>query len=71
MTASVQLLPAYTPPRGFMPSILEQYRISDFVEWNKLKALVRDQPRFSKGKRVEACGKNDVNRYNLTATPDT
>ena len=37
--AGVQLLPAYTPPKGSMPSILEQYRISDFVEWNKLKAL--------------------------------
>src|SRR5258708_39355957 len=35
----VRLLPAYTPPRGSMPSILEQYRISDFVEWNRQKAL--------------------------------
>jgi hypothetical protein len=37
--SGVQLLPAYTPPRGSMPSILEQYRISDFVEWNRQRAL--------------------------------
>jgi hypothetical protein len=31
-----------------MPSILEQYRISDFVEWNKLKAL-EINPDFQRG----------------------
>ncbi len=39
MFCGVQLVPAYTPARGTMPSILEQYRISDFLEWNRQKAL--------------------------------
>lgn len=34
----IKFLSAYTP-RGSMPSILEQYRITDFVEWEKQKAL--------------------------------
>jgi hypothetical protein len=44
----VQLLPAYPPPRGSMPSILEQYHIADFVEWEKQKAL-EINPDFQRG----------------------
>src|ERR1700757_4110386 len=35
----VELLPAFTLPRGTMPSILEQYRVTQFVEWDKQKSL--------------------------------
>jgi hypothetical protein len=35
----VQLPPEFTPPRGSMPSILEQYRVAQFVEWEKQKSL--------------------------------
>ena len=46
--ARLQLLPAYQPERGQMPSILEQYRISDFLDWHKEKRLILD-PDFQRG----------------------
>lgn len=48
MATSVQLLSAYTPTRGSMPSILEQYRISDFLDWNREKRLNLN-PDFQRG----------------------
>jgi hypothetical protein len=46
--STVTLLSAYKPERGNMPSILEQYRISDFLDWHKEKRLKLD-PEFQRG----------------------
>jgi hypothetical protein len=44
----VQLLPAYALVRGHMPSLLEQYRISDFLDWHREKRLELN-PDFQRG----------------------
>ena len=46
--AGVELLPAHSPPRGSMPSLLEQYRISDFLDWHREKRLELN-PEFQRG----------------------
>jgi len=46
--SGINLLSAYTPVRGFMPSLLEQYRISDFLDWHREKRLELN-PDFQRG----------------------
>jgi hypothetical protein len=38
----------FVPSKDWMPSILEQYRISDFLEWHQKKALILN-PDFQRG----------------------
>jgi hypothetical protein len=38
----------FVPSRNWMPSILEQYRVSDFLEWHQKKALILN-PDFQRG----------------------
>src|SRR5690349_19082096 len=38
----------FLPSKDWMPSILEQYRVSDFLEWHQKKALILN-PDFQRG----------------------
>src|SRR5665213_3326483 len=44
----LNLIQPYVPPKEFMPSILEQYRISDFLDWHREKRLELN-PAFQRG----------------------
>lgn len=48
MIGIVELLLASMPLRGSMPSLLEQYRISDFLDWHREKRLELN-PDFQRG----------------------
>ncbi|WP_058187074.1 DUF262 domain-containing protein [Terracidiphilus gabretensis] len=48
MIETFDLTPGFVPSRNWMPSILEQYRVSDFLEWHQKKALILN-PDFQRG----------------------
>ena len=60
----------YIPSKDSMPSILEQYRISDFLEWQTEKRLELN-PDFQRGSVLESSRQDIPYRHHPATTPNT